>query len=343
MFERKNWTRREQAHFLINLGECMKSGYPLKSALQIQADRNRSRIRNEILQMIECLKGGKPFYETLLISRFPEDISCVIYFSEASGKLSDALIENGHSLMKREIYRQTLTRLIRYPLFLIWFLFMIIYVVGRFLLPNFVQMYRSMALELPAITRWMLFFAEHTVYMLGILVVLFAAVLLVAFFIRRFSLLSKIAFIARVPWIQSFIQLHYTYQFSFHVSSLLRSGLSMGQVIDIFTKKGASAFLELESTRINRLLAQGISLEKTLENIAYYLPELQTVIVQGSVQGSLGDGLHNYSNELMKRMEQKIKGLLAMCQPALLMFIGGFVLLLFLSILLPVFQMINGF
>lgn len=338
----KNWTKKEQAQLLVDLGESLKNGYPLNIALALQAGRKQKFFRLKIERMIDRLKAGSKLHEILRDDNFPQDVTSVIYFAEATGALPEALIENGTMILRRERYAQTLRRLMRYPLFLLWFLSLVLYVVGKFLLPNFIQLYQSLSLELPAITQMMLYLATHMMTILVIIACLIFAILLGLYVYRRCALLKRISFVARFPFLNEFVRIHFTHQLAFQLSGLLRSGLTIKQGIDILSKEGASPFLKLESKRIEELLIQGHPFESSIEGVIYYLPEFQTIIKQGCEQGSFGQALYRLSGELMKRMEQKTQWLLSITQPIVLIIIGGFVLVLFLSILLPVFQMING-
>ncbi|MCO7126566.1 type II secretion system F family protein [Sporolactobacillus shoreicorticis] len=338
----KNWTKKEQAQLLIDLGECLKNGYPMNVAFTLQAGRKQKFFRLKINRMIDRLKAGTMLHEILRDEKFPQDVTSIIYFAEETGGLPEALIENGTMILRRERYVQTLRRLMRYPLFLLWFLTLVLYVVGKFLLPNFIQLYQSLSLKLPAITRMMLYLAAHMATILVITVCFIFAIILCVHLFRRCALLKRISFAAQVPFLKVFIQVHFTYQLAIQLSGLLRSGLTIKQGFDILSQKGASPFLKLESKRIAEKLIQGYSFEASVNGIMYYLPEFQTIIEQGCHQGSFGNALYRYSDELMKQMELRTQWLLSITQPIILIIIGGFVLILFLSILLPVFQMING-
>jgi competence protein ComGB len=342
MFSRKKWTRKEQAQLLLELGESLKYGYPLNVALTLLANRRKLVLRADIHQISERLKAGNSLHETLCDYKFPKEVTSSIYFAEASGHLSEALIENGIMILRKERYVQTLRRLVRYPLFLLWILAIVLFVVGHFLLPNFIQLYHSLSLELPAITQMMLYLADHMVQVLLVIAGFVLLVIMSTIIFRHQELLDRIRFAARMPFLTRFIKLHYTHQFAFQVGGLLRSGLTIKQSVEILSEKGTSPFLKLESKRIKEKLIQGVPLNSAIEGTVYYLPELLMIIEQGGFQSSLGNALDRFSDQLMTRMEQQTKWLLSLCQPILLILIGGFVLLLFLSILLPVFHMING-
>ncbi|QAA22749.1 type II secretion system F family protein [Sporolactobacillus terrae] len=340
MFFQKNLTRKQQAQLLINLGESLNYGYSLNASLRAPIGHRYERAFRTHLQ--HQLRSGKRLHELLRAHRFPEEVASAIYFAERSGQLSKALLENGKAMQRKEKYVQSLRRVMRYPLFLVWMFGLVLYVIGKFLLPNFIQLYRSMSLELPAITKTMLSLANHLTELL-VFGALFLLLLVISYVLsRRIDLLVRLQFAARLPVLSPFIQLYYTHQLSFQLSSLLRSGLSMKEAIHILSENRTSIFLKREANRLKEALTQGHTLSSILADVSYYLPELPMMIEQAAFQETLGDALHRYSIRLMDRMEQRSKWLLSLCQPTLLVVIGGLILLLFLSILLPVFQMING-
>ncbi|WP_100488261.1 competence type IV pilus assembly protein ComGB [Sporolactobacillus pectinivorans] len=338
----KQWTKKEQAGFLIRLGECLGDGYPLGLSIRLQLYTQRLQIRSELERMLVRLKNGSSLFEALSLSGFPREICSSIYFAEAGGKLSSGLIEGGTMMLRREEYKEKLARLLRYPLLLIWMLGLMVFVVGRFLLPSFSRLYASLSIELPLTTKILIFVADHVPLFLFLFLIMVIAFLASIYRFRKFSIEKRLKTIIRLPIAGHYIRYYLTHHFSFYIGNLLCSGLSIRQAVATLSENGTTAFLKSEAMRIHQTLLEGEDFETAVSDSSFYLPELTTVIYHGQLNSVLGESLYKYSAVIMARMEEKIRTLLSFFQPVLLLIIGGLVLGLFASVLLPVFQMING-
>lgn len=339
---RKGWTKKEQADLLIHLGQCLSDGYPLALAIKLLLFRQRTRVRRDLDSMTRKLEGGHSLFETLRDLHFPAEISSFIYFAEESGNLAKGLIESGEMMRRREQYRETLHRLLRYPILLLWIFGLMMFVIGHFLLPNFLKLYRSLSIDLPLITKIMLFSAGHFYYLLFVLPIVFLSGIAGALYIRRMTMDQKLKLVTRIPLVGSYTRLYLTHIFSFHFGSLLRSGLPIRQSVTALTQKGTTPFLKFEAQRLQKALLEGRHFEQVMSEPRYYMPELTTIIHQGQLNGMLGASLYRYSGLVMAKIDEKTRVLLSLCQPALLLFVGGLVLFLFASILLPIFHIVNG-
>lgn len=342
MFWRKRWPKSEQAEFLIHLGEYLHEGYPLRLAIQLQLAGGKSASRTAAGRLTAALADGLSFYDALQRCGFPQETLSIIYFAEAGGDLAGGLTESGRMMLRKEAYKHQLERLARYPLLLIWMLAMMIFVIGTYLLPSFKRLYHELSIELPTSTRLLLNLTGNFPLLLTGLAVICMLLTLGYVTLRRLPHERRWRLLTRIPVAGLYVRCFLTQQFSFYTGSLLVSGLSMKQVCDTLSKNGTTDFLHNESEKIRCGLSDGRSLEKILADTDYYLPELLPVVRAGLINDKLGGTLSGYSLLVMNRMEERIRSAMAVFQPALLLFVGGMVLLLFTSVLLPIFQMANG-
>jgi Type II secretory pathway, component PulF len=339
---RRSWTKRERALFLIHLGECVADGYPLALAIRMQRYNQHTFVGRQLDSMLLLLKEGSYFYESLAKCGFPGEICSSVYFAETAGKLAKGLIESGQMMKRREENNEKLVRLLRYPLLLFWLLFLMIFVIGRYLMPSFSKLYASLSIRLPLSTRLLIAFGDHFYFLLILMVTGLLGLVLMVHQIRKLPINRQMALLLRLPGAGRYVRCYLTHHLSFYLGSLLRSGLPIRQAIDSLSEKGTTPFLKYEASRIHRLLLHGERLEAAIRQSGWYLPDLSAVIHHGQRNSMLGETLFTYSATVMEKMEQKMQTLLSLCQPVLLVVIGGLVLGLFTSVLLPVFQMING-
>ncbi|TCP31151.1 competence-related pilin export protein ComGB [Scopulibacillus darangshiensis] len=328
---------------MISCGRCLAQGYPLHLAIELQTYQQKKHVRDAIQQFLALLKKGYSVHDVLKALDFPHDVCSLLYYAEQSGRLADGFCESGDMVLKREKHKEALQKLLRYPLFLIWMLFMMIYLVSSFLFPSFKALYESMTIDLPLITKVILAANDHiAVIGLSILCLVILLLLAVYLFHKLSSVEKKITLLLKIPFISSYIKLYFTHYFSFHFGSLLRSGMPVHDAIATLSKQEFTTFFQTEARRIGEQLKNGERFEEIIRRKPYYDKEFVHVIMNGQLNGMLGATLFTYSETVLAKMEEKTKVLLTVIQPATLVLIGGLVLTLFMSILLPVFHIMNG-
>jgi competence protein ComGB len=159
---------------------------------------------------------------------------------------------------------------------------------------------------------------------------------------RRVSADKKLRLLISIPVVRSFIRLYCTYHLTFYLGSLLQSGLSMLKALEAMSGRGAASFISFEAGQMSARLRNGEAIEAVVAGRPWYLPDLVLLIRRGQAGGSLGQTLSQFSGIVLEHMDKKMRALLAFCQPVLLVLVGMLVLILFLSILLPVFNIVNG-
>ena len=83
-------------------------------------------------------------------------------------------------------------------------------------------------------------------------------------------------------------------------------------------------------------------MQSIIAKSGYYEEELSYIITHGQANGNLAIELGDYSDLIMEKMEQKIKRMLVIIQPILFTCIGAIVVLMYLAMIMPMFQMMNS-
>jgi competence protein ComGB len=109
----------------------------------------------------------------------------------------------------------------------------------------------------------------------------------------------------------------------------------------VFEQQNQFLFFQEEAKRLRGCLLEGDQLATILKNTSYYDKELATVILHGQANGILSSELMEYSNLIIDEFEETFTFWLRILQPAIMMFIGLFVVLLYVAIMLPIYGMIQ--
>lgn len=343
MKERK-WKGRERANILIQLSVLLKNGYSLAAAIELLALSITNAERKQSLQnMIADLRNGKSVHLAFEHLLLPQDIIAYLYFSEQYGDLTNGLKLAGMFYLKREMMKEKMYKLLRYPTFLLWLVTILGFIMVHNLFPQFEQMYASISIDLPLLTIIFFQFIEMSPYILiGFAIIFFFLFLYYWATIRNYSPHRKVNIILKIPYISTIMRMLITYFFALQLGGLLSGGLKVSQALTIFSNQEQLQFFKEEAKILMLALQQGESLENAISVRKHFLPELTKVIRHGQQQSQLDKELLMYSDIIYEQLEEKAKRLMMIVQPALFLLIGTIVLFMFTSILLPMMELINS-
>ncbi|KOO43935.1 competence type IV pilus assembly protein ComGB [Priestia koreensis] len=337
------WKLSEQSIFLLRLSDLLGKGYTLSTALEFLQFHFRPPLKRDLQKCLIKLKSGHSLHEVLRDLHFHNHVLGYLFFAEYRGELSFSLKEAGRMMMEKTKQKQKLKKVIQYPLFLLVFLGIVMIIMSQILLPQFTSLQGSIEdNENSFSSTFLSVLAYLPILMILALVFLVILCLFYALWFRKRSPLFKMRFLFYLPFLRSYLRTFNAYFFSFHMSNLLRGGLSVYESLSLFEKQSHFPFFQLEAHDLMRKLSEGYSLEETFQRRKYYQKELTYIISHGQKNGNLGQELSDYSELLLQTLHARIMKVLGYIQPFMFSAIGILVLLMYLSIMLPIFNTMSS-
>lgn len=337
------WPLAEQARFLKRTGELLSRGYPLAEAIQSLSFYLEKRRKEDILKSIDRLREGFPFYLILEQLNFNKNLVSFVYFAEEHGGLAKAVMEGSEMMLKRESDYQRLRKLGSYPLFLVILTGIMFYFVENLLLPKFTSLFIDLNLtpnifmkiiEMTAVMVPVVFYITLAIFILTLILYIFVY--------KKWSRIEQKSMLVKIPVAGKLIRLLNTHLFSIQLSYLFAGGLSILSALKVFEKNTHEPFyMELGNDLILQF-SMGHDFEKAISDYPFFEKELSTIIKHGQENGKLDQELFFYSRHCLKQLEEKTEKGMKIIQPLIYTFIGLMVVSLYLAILLPMFQMIQG-
>jgi competence protein ComGB len=333
--------KKVMATFLQRVGYLLQKGYSLNDAIQLFSALEKAHIKKDTTFILTWLKQGEPLYVVLKKLQFPKIVIAMLYFSERHGNLQFSLIEGGKVLKAHEKSKAQLVEQLRYPLFLLVFLLLLFIIIAKQLIPQFESVFQSLNYNLPTHTQIVL----NTIAVLP-QIILFCTLSLLLICVAIHFLMQHVhqAFhvVVKVPWIGGYLKLYATQFFSLHLSCLLQSGLSLYEALQVFSNQMYVKFLHNEAQTIQERLKNGERMEEILADSAIFNFELSRVFIHGQASGKLPEDLFHYSEVLQENLQKNLTAIFQMLQPVTFIFIGIVVCIMFLTVLLPIFQLIQA-
>jgi competence protein ComGB len=337
------WSIQEQANFLKRAGELLKRGYPLAEAIDSISFHLNDSKRNEISKCLASLQEGYPFYQILSDLRFNKGLVDYVYFAEQHGGLAEAIIEGSTLVLKREKDFKRLQKLITYPLFLGVLTAILFYFVDRILLPKFTSLYQNMNVDSNIFTSIISAFSSYIplAFYVFLVTCLLGSIYYWLIF-RKYPILEQRKKIVLIPIAGKFFKLLYSQTFSVQLSYLLSSGMSVMEALSVYENNKHESLSPVLGKEIKHLLATGVELNQAIASFSFFEDELCRIIRHGQENGKLDQELYFYSRHCLLKLEEWTESGLKIIQPILYSIIGILIISLYLAILLPMFELIQG-
>ncbi|OLN23349.1 hypothetical protein BTO30_05120 [Domibacillus antri] len=334
---------KNSADFICRLGEMMNKGFTIRDSIDFLMLNIPGLSRKQMDYIRQNLQAGSPLHEILPILHVPSLICLQVYFAEKHGNVQEALMHAGSQWKKSEQSKEKLMKLLHYPLFLLLLLVLLLAVLNTFVLPQFHDLHASMGYKPEGLISLLLFFLQWAPPIT--LLLLPGTIGLSLLMYTRYRMLppkKRADRLSRIPYVRTFFQLYFTRLFARETAQLLNSGFAVNEILDVFERQTIYPILKAVSTMIDERLMNGESLQEAIKHIPWFDKKLSALTAHGAANGRMGEELLIYAEFCDGLVEEKMKRLTGFIQPAVFLFIGTVVMAVYLSVMLPMFEMIGS-
>lgn len=341
--KRHKWSIPEQGAFLKKIGELLSRGYPLAMAIDSVAYQMSSKRHGDIYRCLAELKEGHPFHKILENLQFNETLIGFVYFAEQHGFLSSAFQEGSELMIKRHNDLMRLKRLFFYPAFLVGLTIIIFVYMEQVLLPKYFSIFQTLNLS-PTLSMKFISSVGHLLPFIFYGCFIFCISIIGYYYwkFKKYYPPKRLSILSSIPIVGPFIRLLSTHYFSLQLSYLLKGGLSILEACKIFESHGEDRLEHHLGKEIAMKLIAGETLENILKEYSFFEKELSFIVKHGQENGKLSEELKFFSQHCLDELEKRMDRLMKRIQPILYGFIGFIIVIMYLAILLPMFQLLEG-
>lgn len=329
----------ERGKLLIELSSLLEDGYHINQAIELYSTFLTGERREWLRNTYYAMEQGETFADQLPEAGFSNETISFIRMMELFGSFQKSLDQSGYLLMKRHEIKKQLHSVLHYPLMLLTGVILMGIVLLEGILPQFEQFFASMQHDLPKFTRAMLFFTEWI--RLPLFIVIIALLAAIFLWIRRKPVTEQVDFMLKIPLIHQYVRQLITYYFTAQLAPMLKGGLSLQQALHTMAEESQLAFFQLEAAYCMTELEAGNIFADTLRERSHFLPQLSVVWSFGETKGDTAQELETFAAYLFQQMYDYSAKAVRMIQPVVFCVIGAVVLILFFSMMLPVFSIID--
>jgi competence protein ComGB len=339
----KQWTLLEQSNFLKKIGELLERGYSYSEAVESLLFQMPVTKHQELRMSLEKLKAGEPFYLVLSSLRFQTDVIGYIYFADKHGGMLEAISEGSKLILNKHVNFQKLKKAIFYPLFMFLMTNILLFFVDRTLLPQYFTLYSSMGLEVNTFTKVVAAFGSF-LPRISITFLIICVLLTIGYYLCfvKIPIIRQRKLLLTIPLIGSTLRLIQTQYFTMQLGHLLSGGISVHESLKLFVSAPRNLFYREVSLIITDRLRTGEDFAKILVHLNLFEKELPFIVNHGQTNGRLEKELLFFSQSCLIKLEEKMDKGLKHIQPILYVVIAVLVISMYLSIMIPMFRLLNG-
>jgi len=330
--------------FTDNLVPLLKAHIPLEKALGMLVDSATDELSRDVaLRIRKGLHEGKKLSELIRShgSMFPRIYANLVEAGEESGALPEVMIELQRFLNERKETKEFLVTSSIYPLIILSVTLGVITLLFTVFIPRFSKVFLDMGKDLPGPTQAMVV-VSHTITSLWWLWLVVVVLLVWAARSIMKGGTMKLwwdHFIVHIPVLGPLIQIMEVSRFFRTLAVLINNHVHILNSVTIASRViGNITILETISS-ISSGLRGGTKLSQTLSKSRFVPKTAVQMIKVGEESGKLGRMLDQVAERYEAIMKVKIKRLLALFEPVVILFLSFIVLTVVVSIFMAILEM----
>lgn len=338
----------KQADFLAynqQLTALLRAGIPILQSIQILNKRQKSeRLRIMLQDVEERIKTGQALSEAFEAQgdAFPRIYIASVLAGERSGSLDEVLARYvAYTKGMAEITRK-LRKSLTYPVILIVASAILIVILTTVVIPQFSQLYGDPS-QLPAITIVVVGISRWVQDRILILVPLIIGMVAAFWFWRKTEggrlVIDRV--MLALPIFGELIRDMTAARFTRSMATLLAGGLTVPDAVEIALDAVTNRELARRSVNVLASIRAGKTLTESLE-AADWVPELAIdMIGVGESSGALQPMFDEVATFFDAELDVRLSALTTLIEPAILVFMGGLVMIILLALYLPILTMVG--
>lgn len=338
----------EKIMFTNNLSGMLSAGLSLNRALSILEKQSKNPSFRDIIRGLgEDISKGNTLSEGM--KKFPKVFSGIfipmVHAGEESGGLPNTLTEIGISLKKSYTLTKKIKGAMTYPTIIIIAMVVIAIFMMIYVVPTLTNTFKDLGTELPTSTKAIIWISDtisNNILLFLLTIISFIAGIFILF---RFKLVHRYfdRVILYIPVVGNIVKEVNTARTARTMSSLLISGVNISNSLAITEEV-------LQNIHYKELIHKTIySIEKGLvlsasfkENTFLYPIMMGEMVEVGEETGNLSKMLLDIANFYENEVDNKTKDLSTIIEPVLMLMIGGAVGLFAVSMIKPMYSVMNN-
>ena len=326
------------------IATLLEANMSIIDALKITADQIYNKDLITILYSLrEDVIQGKRLGQSMMKypGVFNNTYSSLVTAGDSSGNLDTIFNKLADYLEESASIRQKVISALTYPFILIGFSIIVIISLLVFVLPQVINQFIKAGAELPLITKLLLGLSNNIFIILFVILAIYIglALLYKKFISEENNHISAHKQFLKIPLIGNFILTSEIERFSSTMALIMESGTNLDTALDESAKVFNNKYLNSLIIEAKNDVIEGKDFIYSLKQTNIFPDIFIQLISSGYKSGNLIKMFHKSSSFLKNEIETKRSIFLSLLEPLVIIFMGGFIMLIVLAILIPIMQM----
>jgi len=338
---------QDVSRFTRQFAAMVSAGLPLVQCLDILgAQTENKELAKSIKQVSADIQGGNNLADAM--ARFPKAFNTLycnmVAAGEQSGNLDGVLNRLAEYQEKAEALRRKIKGAMTYPVIVLVVAVGAVAAMLGFVVPTFAQMFVDMGGELPLPTKIVMDLSNFLVGWGGattaILLVTFIIALLQYYKTNKGRLYLD-GLKLKLPVFGDLERKSSVSRFSQTLSTLLSSGVSILEALNITAKTAGNRVLEVGIMRTLEKIQGGLSIAEPLSETGVFPPMVIHMISVGEKTGDLSGMLKKVSEFYQEEVDAAVEALTSIIEPIMICVLGVIVGGILIAMYMPMFDMVG--
>lgn len=339
---------KDMAVFCRQFVSILRAGVSVASVLSMLGQQTgNKKLRAAIREMQADVEKGEALASSMRRHPkiFPAILVNMVSAGESSGNLEDSFRQMELYFERSKRTKSKVTSAMIYPCVLIVVMIVVLIVMMTKIIPNFLKTFEDMDAELPKITLGVMAVCEWFKSWWWVpLLVLVALIVGGVLFHRTNKGKHFFGWLARkTPVVGNLTVKTACATFCRTMEVLIGSGLTLTDSMDLAASNMGNIYY-LEAIRDARaLVAEGTPLRESLVRTGIFPPMVSNLVGVGEETGDLQSMMGKVADYYDEEVEEATKKLLNLMEPAIIIVMAVFVVIIVLAIYLPMINMTKAF
>ena len=328
----------------LQLSTLIQAGLPLEESRGAVAQQSQKRRVAHLLSAVRSRVMEGHALATALRTfprAFPELFCATVAAGEQSGHLGQVLEQLAAYTQARQASRQRIQLALVYPLILMFACVVIVAFLLGYVVPDVVKIFVDSGQPLPALTQALIAVSDglhrHGLGLLGTLVAVVG--------LWRWSLRQTVwrlrwhRLLLRLPLLGEVLRAMEAARFASTLAILSKSAVPLVEALHIAAQVIGNLTIRARMADVARSVREGGTLTRGLELSGDIPPLMLHMIASGERVGELDNMLARAAEQQEASLAARMALVVSLFEPAMLVLMGGVVLLIVMAILLPILSL----
>jgi type IV pilus assembly protein PilC len=335
---------KELQVFTRQLSTLLGSGIPILQSLEVLSQSQRSPGMTIALKsMVNDINQGRRFGEAmaehpLVFDRFYVNM---VKAGEESGNIDQILNRLAVYIEKAAKVKGQIKGAMVYPIAILTVAFIVVAALMIFVIPKFEAVFASSGQELPGLTKIVVTLSKIFISYWWLIIgsIVGGVFLLINYYRTDEGKKTIDTILIDVPYVGDLIQKSAVARFTRTLSTLLSSGVSIMEALEIASRVTGNIVIETALIRAREAISEGKSLTVPLAK-EKYIPQMVTQMIGvGEQTGAIDQMLNKVADFYEDEVDVAVSALTSVMEPLMMVVLGGIIAFIVVAMYLPIFNM----